>query len=48
MNATELPMLPYLQTLVDHDNQLYTQEQTRRSRSSKSADMSDVSEPYYK
>ncbi|CAF4926391.1 unnamed protein product, partial [Rotaria magnacalcarata] len=25
MNATELPMLPYLQTLVDHDNQLYTQ-----------------------
>ncbi|CAF3336332.1 unnamed protein product [Rotaria socialis] len=48
MNATELPMLPYLQTLVEHDNQLYAQEQTRRSRSSKSADMSDVSEPYYK
>ncbi|CAF0847511.1 unnamed protein product [Rotaria sordida] len=45
-NVTQLPIISYLQTLVDRDNQLFTQEQKRRSRSSRSADMSDVSEPY--
>ena len=65
METTALPIVPYLQTLVDRDNQLYLQvsipslvivphpdefrslqEQKRHGRSSRSADMSDVTEPY--
>ncbi|CAF0780237.1 unnamed protein product [Adineta steineri] len=44
--TTQLSIVPYLQTFVDRDNQLYTQEQKRRGRSSRSADVSDVNEPY--
>ncbi|CAF1142328.1 unnamed protein product [Adineta ricciae] len=45
-DTAQLPIVPYLQTLVDRDNQLYVQEQKRRGRSSRSGDMSDVNEPY--
>jgi len=41
-----LSISPFLQAVVDRDNQFYTQEQSRRGRSSRSSDMSDVSEPY--
>ena len=37
-----------LRTLVDRDDQLYAQDQKHRGRSSRSADLSDVSEPYLK
>lgn len=45
-DATTSTIHPSLQNLIDRDNQLFHQEQKRQRRSSRSTDISDISEPF--